>query len=244
MKRIVAGPNAVFEILAASPERIDVIYIFDGLKHSMLKRLLDTANDKQVTIETAHKETLDKLAPKLNHQGVVALTGDYPYKDLSSILDRLAKATSALLLLLDQIQDPGNLGAILRTAHALGVDGVIITKDKSASITPGAARASTGACELIDITRVTNLSRCIELLKRKGFMCYGAAGEAQTPLCDINWTGRTALVMGNEGKGLRRLTKERCDLLFKIPMSTSFDSLNVSAAAAISLYEASRQRPA
>ena len=163
-------------------------------------------------------------------------------KTLNGLLEAASKIESPLLVVLDQVQDPGNLGAIIRSAHALGAAGLILTRNRSASVTRGAVRSSAGASELVRIARVTNLARCLDSLREADYRVLGAAGDAGTPLVEIDWRGPCAMVLGNESRGLRRLTREHCDQLFSIPMAAEFDSLNVSASAAIALYAASLSR--
>jgi len=242
MKRILAGPNAVTEALRAAPKQIEMILLADGLQENTANAISDLARKSGTSLETVSRTTLDAMAKGLNHQGILAITGEYPFVDLDRLLELAGQREHPLLLVLDQIQDPGNLGAIVRSACSLGAAGVIITKDRSATMTSAAVRSSAGASELTRIARVSNLVQCLDALKNGGYRIYGAAGEATTPISRIDWTGKSVLVLGNEGKGLRRLTRENCDTLFAIPMAGGFESLNVSAAAAICLYEATRNK--
>lgn len=242
MKRVIAGPNAVNEALRAAPREIAAVYLAEGLARGTAERIGKLARDAGAPCSEASREALDALAGGLHHQGVLALAGDYPYAGFDDMLASVKREPAPLLVVLDQVQDPGNLGAIVRSAHALGAGGVAITRERSAPMTPAAVRASAGASELIRVARVGNLAQCLERLKEEGFFVAGAAGEAERPLGEIDWSGPIALVLGGEGKGLRRLTRERCDALFCIPLATAFDSLNVSAAAAIVLYEIGRAR--
>jgi 23S rRNA (guanosine2251-2'-O)-methyltransferase len=242
MKRILAGPNAVIEALNGAPGRIGMVCAAEGMRSQTLHRIEKEAKRARVAYETLPRASVDALARGLNHQGVVAVADEYPYSNLDSIIDRAAQHPHPLLVVLDQVQDPHNLGAIARSAQAFGANGVIITKDRSAAITPAAVRASAGATELLPIARIVNLVRAIETLKQRGYRVYGTRMDQPTTLTEIDWTGSTALVLGNEGRGLRRLTVEHCDALFAISMPGRFDSLNVSSAAAVSLHEAARQR--
>jgi 23S rRNA (guanosine2251-2'-O)-methyltransferase len=242
LKRVITGPNAVSEALQAAPGAVGLVCVAEGLVPTTAARLQDLARRQQVPVDVLPREQLDRLARGLTHQGVVALTGDYPYADLGGLLDGLADRPEALLVVLDQVQDPGNLGAIVRSAHALGADGMVITRNRSAPVTAGAVRSSAGATELTRIARVTNLARAIEDLKGQGFRILGAEADAAQPVDRVDWHGRVALILGNEAKGLRRLTRDHCDALFAIPLAREFDSLGVSAAAAICLFEAARVR--
>jgi len=242
MKRVLAGPNAVTEALGAAGREIAVVYLAEGLARGTADAIERLARKAGVECHESPREVLDALAKGLNHQGVVALAGDYPYVDVESLIETSKRSPAPILVVLDQIQDPGNLGAIVRSAHALGAAGVAVTRDKSASMTPFAVRASAGASELIRVARTGNLAQCLDHLRDEGFFIAGAAGEAERCLGEIDWTRPTALVLGSEGRGLRRLTREHCDALFRIPLATAFDSLNVSVAAAIALYEIGRSR--
>jgi 23S rRNA (guanosine2251-2'-O)-methyltransferase len=242
MKRLIAGPHQVIEALRAKPGAFEVVYLADGVRSSSARRVATVAQRARVSCETLPRAALDEMADKLNHQGVVAVTGTYPYLDLAGLLDAVSGNEETLLVVLDQIQDPGNLGAIIRSAHALGADGLILTRNRSAAVTGGTVRSSAGATELTRIARVTNLARCLDELSEAGLKVYGAASEASEAIDTLDWNGPAALVLGNESRGLRRLTREHCDGLFSIPLARDFDSLNVSAAAAIALYAASVSR--
>jgi 23S rRNA (guanosine2251-2'-O)-methyltransferase len=242
MKRVIAGPNAVTEAIRGAARDVVAVYLADGLARAAAERLERLSRDRDIPCSTLPRDALDTLAKGLTHQGVIALAGDYPYVDLEAVLDEGRRGAEPLLVVLDQIQDPGNLGAIVRSAHALGATGLILTRDRSASMTPAAVRASAGASELVRAARVGNLAQCLDRLRDSGYRVLGAAAEASAAVDEIDWSGPAALVLGGEGKGLRRLTREHCDSLFRIPLATSFDSLNVSVAAAIALYEIGRAR--
>ncbi len=242
MKRILAGPHAVNEALRVKPGAIEVICVVESMRPTSVRRIEETARRSKVPMELLSREAVDQLAGKVVHQGVVAVTGSYPYIDLDGLLARAAEHPHPLIVVLDQIQDPRNLGAIMRSVHAFGGCGLIILKDRAAGVTAAVVRASAGASELVLTTRVTNLVRTLDRLRDEGYQVYGASTGDSTRVAEISWRGRTALVLGSEGRGLRRLTTEHCDRLFTIPLAVDFDSLNVSAAAAIALYEASRQR--
>ncbi|NLN63790.1 MAG: 23S rRNA (guanosine(2251)-2'-O)-methyltransferase RlmB [Myxococcales bacterium] len=244
MKRLIAGPHAIAGAIDAHPGQITLLLLAEGLHPKTKKSLVQSANRHNIPIQIAAREVLDDMGETLNHQGALAIAGDFPFVDINAILSRAARQTAPVLVLLDQVQDPGNLGAIVRSAHALGAAGLLITRDHSATMTPAAVRASVGASERIPIARITNLSQTITTLKKAGYHVYGACGEATTALHQIDWRGPVALVLGNEQNGLRRLTRENSDILFSIPMQHQFDSLNVSVAAAICLYEIQRTRTA
>ncbi len=178
------------------------------------------------------------------HQGYAALAEPLPSAAIEDILARLADSPKACLLILDQVTDPRNTGAILRSAAALGAAAVIVPERRSPQETAVLAKAASGALEVVDLVRVTNISRALEALKAAGFWCIGLDAQAPKPLGETDLTGRVALVLGSEGKGLRRLVAKGCDVLASLPMAGPMESLNVSAAAAVALYEAARQRGA
>jgi len=208
-----------------------------------LGELLNLAIERKVHIEQLSSQKMNQKFAEFTHQGVVA--GAKPLaafgeSDLAFLLESSKKP--ALILILDGVTDPHNLGACLRSADAAAVDFVIIPKDKSASITPAVSKVACGAAESVPLVRVTNLARTMTLLKEKGVWIYGAAGEAASSLYQTDCQGSIALALGAEGEGLRRLTREHCDGLFSLPMLGSVQSLNVSVATGISLYEVVRQR--
>jgi 23S rRNA (guanosine2251-2'-O)-methyltransferase len=205
--------------------------------------LLTLAQDRGVPIKRLIQESIDQDFPGLVHQGVLLWAKALPQYDESDLKSLIADLEHPpFVLILDGVTDPHNLGACLRSADAAGVDMVIIPKDKSASITPVVAKVSSGASETVPLVRVVNLARSIEALQALGVWVYGACGEATQSLYDLDAKGGIGLVLGAEGDGLRRLTREKCDGLYSIPMLGSVSSLNVSVAAGISMYEVRRQR--
>ncbi len=242
MKRLLAGPHAVLEALHASPLAIEALFIVEAMRAGSMHRIEEKARHAKVPFELVAKPVLDELAGELNHQGVAAITGAYPYLDFDGLVHHADQAEQPLIVVLDQVQDPGNLGAIMRSAYAFGAGGLLLVKDRAAGVTGAAVRSSAGASELIKTARVTNLVRALEALRDRGYRVLGAAMSGDLTLREVSWEGKIALVLGNEAKGLRRLTARHCDQLYAIPLANAFDSLNVSAAAAISLYEASKGR--
>ena len=201
------------------------------------------AREQGVAVEDVPKKTLDGLTRGANHQGVVARYrggSAATESDLDRILEAAGKAP--ILLVLDGVQDPHNLGACLRTAAAAGVNAVIAPKDNAVGLTPIARKAASGGAEIVPFIQVTNLARTLDRLKQAGFWVVGAVGEADRSLYEVDLKGPLIVAMGAEGSGLRRLTRERCDFLAAIPMAASMESLNVSAATAVILFEAVRQR--
>lgn len=196
------------------------------------------AGKRGVTVKSVSRERIEELAPGGVHQGVVARVGPYPY----SGLDELLVVDPPLVLVLDGVTDPRNLGAVLRVADGAGASGVVVPKDRAAGVTPVAVKASAGASEQVRVARETNLRRAIERMKKAGLWVYAAEGSGGEAYTDIDLAGPVALVFGSEGRGVRRLVREACDGTLSIPMSGAVASLNVSVAAAVVLYEAMRQR--
>lgn len=239
----VYGLHAVEALLNSPHRKVMVLYVREGRQDERIKTLMDKAKEQAIPIKTMSSELMKKHCPDGNHQGVLAQASalpDYGSKDVERLLETCKKP--CLILILDGVTDPHNLGACLRTADGAGVDFVIIPKDKSAKYTPTVSKVACGAAEAIPLVRVTNLARTIALLKTHGVWVYGAAGEATMSLYHLDLNVPTAIVMGAEDKGLRRLTREHCDHLFSFPMAGITSSLNVSVAAGICLYEAVRQR--
>jgi 23S rRNA (guanosine2251-2'-O)-methyltransferase len=244
MSRIVYGANPVRELVRAHPGEVSVVYLAAGDTGPALRDIARLCKERQVSFEERERPALDALAGDSGkHQGVVAITGELPYADLDQLLDDLEeqKATP-LLVVLDGVQDPRNLGAIVRSAHALGAHGVVVAKDRAAPVTPAAVKASAGATELTPICRVTNLVRALETLRERGVWTVGAVVDAAPAPGALDLRGPIALVLGSEQKGLRPLVLRACDHKVRIPMSGRVASLNVSVAAGILLYEVARQR--
>jgi len=237
VKRVVAGRRAVYEALEGRAE-ITVVYA-SAPDDEGLRRIREIAARKKIRIEPRTNEALDALAEGVRHQGVLAIAGPYPYRDLHDLLDEAGAAP--LLVALDQVTDPHNFGAIVRSVVAFGARGVITTKDRSAPVTPVVVRASAGATEHVAIARVTNLARALSSLSEEGFELIGLAGEADEKLSDVGpREGGRVLVIGSEGKGLRRLTRKACDRLVRIEMNETIGSLNASVAAGVALYTLTR----
>ncbi len=239
-QNILFGIHTANAVLQTQPERVIRIVV---LKDRVDQQLLDIAARHGIPVEKRTRQELDKLSGNANHQGILLVC--HPPKnlgesDLAKILENLT--VPALLLILDGVQDPHNLGACLRSAEALGAHAVIAPKDKSVGLTPTVQKVASGALETIPFIQVTNLARTMQFLKDQNIWLYGADAEASTLLFQADLKGSIGLVLGAEGSGLRRLTKENCDVLLKIPMQGSVSSLNVSVATGIFLCEALRQR--
>jgi 23S rRNA (guanosine2251-2'-O)-methyltransferase len=237
MKRLLAGPRAVEEALRADPKRIVVVYA----SAERLRELDSLLRKWLVKAELRTSSELEQLARGLKHQGVLAITGEYAYAELEDVLDQAP--AKPLLVALDQISDPHNFGAIVRSSVAFGANAVITLKDRAAPVTPVVVRASAGATERARIARVTNLVRSLDGLRERGMQVLGLAADAESTLDSIPYeTAGRVLVIGSEGDGLRRLTREHCDALVRIEMPGGFESLNASVAASIALYESARAR--
>jgi 23S rRNA (guanosine2251-2'-O)-methyltransferase len=242
-KLFVFGLHAVESLLAKQPERVTHLYLQKERHDHKIQFVLELAKKQNIGIELIPRHELDKMTHQAVHQGVVAeckkaeALSEY---DLERILDDLTEPP--FLLILDGIQDPHNLGACLRSADAAGVHIVLVPKDKSVGITASVSKVACGAAETIPFIQVTNLARTMRTLKERGIWLFGAAGEASETLYQADLKLPLALVLGAEGQGLRRLTREHCDLLLHIPMHGSVSSLNVSVATGVFLFEAVRQR--
>jgi 23S rRNA (guanosine2251-2'-O)-methyltransferase len=239
----VGGWHAVLALLKQAPERVLSISIDRGRKGPRRQQLLEAARAAGASVEETSGEALDRLAGHEHHQGVVARCRpavERTEAELPSFLETLQEPP--LLLVLDGIQDPHNLGACLRSADAAGVHAVILPRDHSAPMTAVVRKVASGAAETVPLFRVTNLARTLETLKQAGLWLVGASGETDQDLYDIDLRGPLALILGAEGEGLRRLTREACDHLARIPMAGTVESLNVSVATGICLFEAVRQR--
>jgi 23S rRNA (guanosine2251-2'-O)-methyltransferase len=235
VSRLVFGLHPVLEALAARRREVALVYTSADPVEQQARR-------NHVPCERRTRAELDEIAgPGARHQGAVAVVGEYPYVDVQALLD----APLPLVLALDSVTDPQNLGALVRSAHVLGAQGVIIPRDRAAQVTPAVVRASAGATEHMRIAQVTNLSRTLEMLKETGLWVVGAVagGSARAPW-ELDLREPTAIVVGAEAAGLRRLVAKVCDAHVTIPMAGRLGSLNASAAGAVLLYEAVRQRTA
>jgi 23S rRNA (guanosine2251-2'-O)-methyltransferase len=231
----------VAEALRADPARLAVIYLEDAASDPALGQIAAAAARARVQCEPATAAALAALARGTRHQGAIAVAGEYPYRSLDDLLGT-ADERPALLVVCDEIQDPHNVGAIVRSAVFFGATGVVLGKNRAAGVTPGAVRASAGATEHARIARVTNIAETIRALAREGLRTVGLDAVAPATLWDVDLTVPCALVVGSEGRGLRRLVAERCDTLARLPGVGALASLNASVACALALYEAHAQR--
>lgn len=241
-EKMIAGRNAVLEALT-SGRPMNKIYLKNGLTGSAPGKILAAAKQLGVPVEIVKEERLNLLAPHVRHQGVAALAAPVAFSTLETVLHNAAvRKEMPLLLLLDELQDPQNVGALIRSADAAGVHGVLLPKRRSCPLNMVVSKVSAGAVNYVPVVQIGNISQTLQELKKKGFWVAGADMAGQDLYFEADLTGPLVLVVGAEGKGLGRLVKENCDILVKIPMYGGVNSLNASAAGAILLYEAVRQR--
>ncbi|MBL4775887.1 MAG: 23S rRNA (guanosine(2251)-2'-O)-methyltransferase RlmB [Mariprofundus sp.] len=244
---VLAGIHAVKHALEAG-SNVHEMLIEKGKRHPRINELIHLAKKAGVRYSFVPRQALERLAEGVPHQGVVAKVLEHSEAQLATFepwLEAVDMGNSPLVLLLDQVTDPHNLGACVRTAEAAGCLAVIVPKDHAADITsPVVAKSACGALARLPVLRVTNMKRCLEQLQEKGFWTVGLAGEAETSLYAVDLSGATAIVMGSEGRGMRRLVRDTCDQLIHIPMPGSVESLNVSVATGVALFEICRQRSA
>lgn len=242
------GLIPVLEALRVGHKRIEQITIADGARHERLHELLELAKRARVLVHRVPRAAVDRALPGVTHQGVVARIAAADYRDAAELLEELSSQVGTenqpLVLGLDAVEDPRNLGAILRTAECAGVGGIFIPERRAAGLTATVAKTAAGALEHVSVARVTNLVQLIEQLKQRNIWVVGAAADATVDYTEWDWTVPSALFLGGEGTGLHRLVRERCDALVRIPLRGRIESLNVSVAAGIILYEALRQRTA
>ena len=243
MKTLITGIHAVESALKNDADNISQVWIAESKRNQRVKELIHHAQKRGLIAHRADMKMLDKLAKTRQHQGVVAeynAPASFDENDLLDLLDKLD--STPLLLVLDGVTDPHNLGACLRTADAAGVQAVIAPKDNAVGLTPAARKVASGAAETVPFVQVTNLVRTMEKLKKLGIWFIGTSDKATGDIYTQNFKTPTAIVMGAEGKGLRRLTEEHCDELVSIPMAGQVSSLNVSVATGVCLFEVIRQR--
>ncbi len=237
------GLHAVAAALRRDPLAVEHVWALEGREDARMREVLEDARAAGAHVERIGRAALDRLVQGASHQGVVARLRPRPAGDertLEVLLEALDEP--ALLLVLDGVQDPHNLGACLRTADAVGVHAVLVPRDRACGLTPTVRKVASGAAESVAFIQVTNLARSLRALQQSGVWLVGAAGEAAQELYEADLRGPLALVLGAEGRGLRRLTREVCDVLVRLPMHGAVSSLNVSVAAGACLYEALRQR--
>lgn len=240
----IAGKHSLLEALRAG-RTINKIWIAEGAQKHLTQPIISEAKNRGIIVQFVDKRKLDQMAPGLQHQGVVAQAAPYAYVEVEDLLARATERGEApFLLILDEIEDPHNLGSILRTAECTGVHGVIIPKRRSAAVTATVSKTSAGAVEYVPVARVTNLVQTMEQLKEAGVWIVGTdvATKEEIYAGGKIFTGPVAIVIGNENKGMGRLVRETCDVLLKLPMSGQLNSLNASVAAGVVMYEVLRRR--
>lgn len=244
MEEYIAGKHSVLEALR-SGRTINKIWIADNAQKHLTQPIIGEAKQQGVIVQFVDKRKLDQMTEGVQHQGVVAQVAAYDYVEVEDILARARdKQEDPFILILDEIEDPHNLGSILRTADCTGAHGVIIPKRRSVGLTATVSKTSAGAVEYVPVSRVTNIAQTIESLKKQGVWVGGADVEARQNVYQSNLNMPIALVIGNENKGIGRLIKEKCDFLVKLPMFGRINSLNASVAASVLMYEVVRQRAA
>lgn len=242
MSRIVCGINPVMETLTAQPKKVKKIY-YSRTEKGPVKEIIQKGKTLGIEISACNKEELARLSENINHQGILAQVSDFHYASFEELIHCWKKSDKkAFFLVLDNMQDPHNLGAIIRTAETVGIDGIIIPKDRSVSITAAVEKVSAGAVEHVKIARVTNIAQTLKALNEEGVWVAGAEGGGAKSLFETDLNMDLALVIGSEGKGIRPLVKKQCHFLLSIPMQGKINSLNASVAAAIIMYEITRQR--
>ena len=242
-KEILPGIHTVTSLLRWQPERAQSIWLEQNKSNPRIEQIVGHANKLGISIQQVQRAKLDQLCEGTQHQGIAASCMPTPLVDEQELADQIANAsTPPLILILDEISDPHNFGACLRTADAAGVDAVVVPQRNSAPLSPTVHKIASGATLRLKISKTTNLARFIDAIKKSGVWVYGAAGEASSSIYQSNLSHACAIVMGAEGQGLRRLTQERCDQLYSLPMLGGVEILNVSVATGIFLYEAVSQR--
>ncbi len=239
---LIYGVNPIQQLLDNNPDKILEISISNDKKDARVQKLLVQAQRQDIAIQRIDAKKLDKLFPGQTHQGIIAKIKPSALLTESAIPALLKSVTKPLFLILDGVQDPHNFGACLRTADAAGVTAVIIPKDNAVGITPVVRKVASGAADVIPIVQVSNLARAMRELQELGVWIVGTAGDAEQDLYAIDLSGSIAIVLGAEGSGMRALTSKHCDFLAKLPMLGTVESLNVSVATGVCLYEAVRQR--
>lgn len=238
---LIVGRNAVMQALE-SDRTIDSVTVAEGQRGGQAAKIIEICREKRIPVKYADSRKLDKLCGGAAHQGVAAFAAAHDYAELDDIFNLAqSRGESPFIVICDGLEDPHNLGAILRTAEAAGVHGVIIPKRNSVTLNYTVAKTSAGAIEYVPVVKVTNIAGTIDTLKDRGVWVFGADMEG-TPWTELDFTGSAALVIGSEGRGLSKLVREKCDFIASLPMKGKINSLNASVAAGILMFEASRQR--
>jgi 23S rRNA (guanosine2251-2'-O)-methyltransferase len=235
---VIYGINPIRILLRRQEPGLQRIYIAAGRSAAAVQEIIETARQKRIPVEYPSRQYLDELAGRTDHQGIAGLSRNFTYSCLDDLLVCRSKSFNFdLIIILDSIMDPQNLGSIIRTSYCLGANGIVIPADRAAPVTAAVIKASAGSAQLLPITRVTNLSQTIDYLKEKNFWVFGADAHEGRNLQEMDFNCSVALILGGEAKGLRPLVKKKCDFLLSIPLGRNFDSLNVAVAAGIIQYE-------
>ncbi|MGG7079600.1 23S rRNA (guanosine(2251)-2'-O)-methyltransferase RlmB [Clostridium sardiniense] len=239
---LIIGRNAAMEALK-SDKTIEALYITNGPKEGSINAIINLAKDKKIVIKEVDKKKLDSMAAGAVHQGVIAKITPYNYFEVKDILEEARRKNEApFIIILDELEDPHNLGSIVRTAETCGVHGIIIPKRRNVGVTPTVYKSSVGAVEHVKIAKVTNINSTIDDLKEQGIWVYGADIEGKEYSYEVDFSGPCALIIGSEGRGISKLTLKKCDKLVKIPMIGKINSLNASVAGGIMMYEVLKGR--
>lgn len=240
---LIYGVLPVLEVLRAKARKIEKIFVVEGAGEKRLSDILSLAKQSGVLVQKISRENLPKFVDlNVNHQGIVAVITSAEYYDADRLIDEILSQENSLSVILDGVEDPRNLGAILRVVECVGADGVFIPERRAVGLTETVAKSSAGATEYVKVAKVANVNRLIEKLKENNVWVVGTSADAKMNYADWDWKQSTALVLGGEGRGLHRLVAEKCDVLVKIPLRGKIESLNVSVAAGVILFEAIRQR--
>lgn len=240
---VIYGINPIKVLLQQQENAIEKVYIALGRGGLAVRKIIDTARKQNIPVEFHVRQHLDELTGCAHHQGIAALQRDFVYSSLEDLIERQNESVGfRLIVILDSIVDPQNLGSIIRTSYCLGANGVVIPADRAAAVSAAVIKASAGSARLLPVVRVTNLAQTIDCLKERNFWIFGADAQEGNELKKADFNCHVALVMGGEAKGLRSLVKKKCDFLLSIPMMRNFDSLNVAVAAGVIQYEIFQQR--
>ena len=240
---VIYGINSIRDLLRQNKSGWEKIIIASGRSGASVKEIIETARIKNIPVEFCERKYLEKLVGTSENQGIIALCNDFVYADLDVLIKNRNKSFNFdLILVLDSIMDPQNLGSIIRVAHCLGANGIVIPEDRAAQVTAAVNKASAGSVQQIPVARVVNLSQTLDYFKDKGFWVFGAETHGGKSLLQMDFNCSVVLVLGGEEKGIRPLVKKKCDFLITIPLMGNFDSLNVSVAAGIIQYEIFCQR--
>ncbi|MCD6153212.1 MAG: 23S rRNA (guanosine(2251)-2'-O)-methyltransferase RlmB [Syntrophobacterales bacterium] len=241
--QVIYGVKPVMETILHGRRKVEKIILATGRDSPGIRKIMKLAAQEKISVYYNNKNYLTNITGSKSHQGIICVCNDYEYTGVDEIIANChGSMEHGLVLILDGIEDPQNLGSIIRTAYCFGVNGIIIPENRSASVTPAVIKVSAGAAQHILIARVVNISRTIDYLKEKGFWIYGADVSSDQNFSSLDYRGQVGLVMGSEGRGIRSLVKKKCDRLVSITMSGEIDSLNVSVATGIILYEIWRNR--